>query len=356
MRASIISFTTGGLKLSRRAAAALEGKYETTLYTKQKTAKAEAEKSRDIHYVEESVGDWTKKRFPEDDLLVFIGACAIAVRSIAPVLKDKLSDTPVISMDEAGNFVIPLLAGHYGMANKTAEFLAEKLGAQAVITTATDVNHLFAVDVFARREELAILDREAISRVSSAILEGKTVKIWIDGPYTGGLPRELCMAENPQEADILVSPYRHEEARKALRLCPRELIVGIGCRSGKSAEELLEALTLCLNRMSLLPESIAALASIDLKKNEPGLLKLAGDLEAPLLTYSEKELNSLEGDFTPSSFVRKTTGTDNVCERAAVAALAGEAGELIMKKQAGSGVTVAFALRKRSVNFDEERD
>ena len=98
MRASIISFTTGGLKLSRRAAAALEGKYATTLYTKQKTAKAEAEKSRDIHYVEESVGDWTKKRFPEDDLLVFIGACAIAVRSIAPVLKDKLSDTPVISM------------------------------------------------------------------------------------------------------------------------------------------------------------------------------------------------------------------------------------------------------------------
>ena len=103
-----------------------------------------------------SLGEWTEKQFSESDGLVFIGATGIAVRAIAPCLKDKFQDPAVVVMDEKAKFVIPLLSGHVGGANELAVQIGEVTGAVPVLTTATDVNRKFAVDVFARNQNLLI--------------------------------------------------------------------------------------------------------------------------------------------------------------------------------------------------------
>ena len=104
----------------------------------------------------ENLNAWTKEQFSLRNAIIFIGACGIAVRTIAPFLKDKLTDSPVLVLDEAGNYVIPLLSGHVGGANEIALLLAELLGAVPVITTATDINNAFAIDVFAKKHDLSI--------------------------------------------------------------------------------------------------------------------------------------------------------------------------------------------------------
>lgn len=111
-------------------------------------------------YVKESIYDWIRARFEQNrngkkTAVIWIGACGIAVRAMAPSLRDKLTDIPVLVVDEAGQFVIPVLSGHYGGANELAGLLAKRIGAVPVITTATDVNHAFAVDVFAKEMDFS---------------------------------------------------------------------------------------------------------------------------------------------------------------------------------------------------------
>ena len=120
-----------------------------------------------------SLSDWTRQQFAEKNAIVVIGACGIAVRMIAPFVSDKLSDSPVVVADEAGTFVIPLLSGHMGGANELAEQIAGQIGGIPVITTATDVNHTFSVDLFAKKCGLSIYNREGIAKVSAKILDGK---------------------------------------------------------------------------------------------------------------------------------------------------------------------------------------
>ena len=110
--------------------------------------------------------------FQASDVLIFVGACGIAVRAIAPHIHDKQTDPAVVSLDELGRFVIPLLSGHIGGANALAVRLAAALGATAVVTTATDVNGRFSVDTWAASQGLFIDDMRAAKAVSAAILEG----------------------------------------------------------------------------------------------------------------------------------------------------------------------------------------
>ena len=112
----------------------------------------------------ENLNAWTKEQFSLRNAIIFIGACGIAVRTIAPFLKDKLTDSPVLVLDEAGNYVIPLLSGHVGGANEIALQLTELLGAVPVITTATDINNAFAIDVFAKSMTYPLIKKKALRR------------------------------------------------------------------------------------------------------------------------------------------------------------------------------------------------
>ena len=109
--------------------------------------------------------------FANMDALIFVGACGVAVRSIAPFVRDKKTDPAVLCLDERASFVIPLLSGHIGGANALAARLAGALGAKAVITTATDVNGKFAVDAWAAQNGCAIEDFALAKRFAAEILE-----------------------------------------------------------------------------------------------------------------------------------------------------------------------------------------
>lgn len=155
MGLSIISFTEKGKQLSGRIAKLLDKELEVKLYTKCKAGIKDGTPS-EILFVKTSVGDWARERMQERTALLFIGACGIAVRAVAPSITDKLRDAPVLVMDEQGKYVIPILSGHIGGANGLANLIADKTGAEAVITTATDINKKFAVDMFAKRNSLYI--------------------------------------------------------------------------------------------------------------------------------------------------------------------------------------------------------
>lgn len=275
--------------------------------------------------------------FVDNEALVFIGAAGIAVRAIAPFVRDKLKDPPVIVIDENGSFVIPVLSGHVGGANSLALEIADALGAQPVITTATDVSGAFSVDVFAKENGLKIANREGIAKVSSSALEGKPVTI--------------CIKDYPPEepVDVLIAD---EDAAEGLKdsakivLCPKKYAIGMGCRRGRSFEELKAFAEEVLQDNGIDINDAGCIATIDVKKDEEGLKRLSQAWRMPLITFDAGLLAKAEGEFSHSETVLEKVGVDNVCERAAVLA-AGRGSQLRVKKTARDGMTIAVAERKR---------
>ena len=174
--------------------------------------------------------------FSEMDALIFVGAVGIAVREIAPYVRDKRTDPAVLGLDERANFVIPLLSGHIGGANALARRLAAALGATAVVTTATDVNGLFAVDVFAASNRLAVAGHDGIARVSAGLLRAGYLTMSVAGECEGEIPPEVRLVPYPpkEPVDVLVAPQCEAGERCSLWLIPSCLLLGVGCRRGKS--------------------------------------------------------------------------------------------------------------------------
>lgn len=351
----------------------------------------------------------TAEWFGKADALIYFTAAGIAVRCIAPFARDKFRDPAVLVLDENGKYVISLMSGHAGGANRLSLVLAEVIGARPVITTATDGRGLFAVDVFAAENGLQISDRTAAKKISARILAGETPRIYFEKEYcpadngcwrkdlfsnssVRGIPsagvRETPQSEDEMdrygqgiqrtadrgEADIIVSWRRSPQDREgALYLIPRAVTLGIGCRRGISEEAVQKAVRQILEDAGVFRQAVSGIASIDLKKEEQGLLAFAGNLGLPLIFYKAEELNAVPGIYTGSDFVRNVTGVDCVCERSAVLlaadlAAAGDksavrqapdlaaAGDrnmphdggravLLVKKQSLEGVTTALALQ-----------
>lgn len=384
MKVSIISFTLKGIELSLKIKKAFSGETEEELclYTKcshaekslterKLTEKNLAEKDlveSGLSYVEQPLTEWTGEQMKKRRSLLFIGACGIAVRAIAPFLTDKLNDVPVLVMDEQGRFVIPVLAGHVGGANELAVSLAERMGSTPVITTATDLNHCFAVDLFARRNALHIVNKDGIAKVSSRILAGEEVTMAVEEGHLreeeAGIPGEKRLLEeiNVPEgirlvsteslADVLVAPASYGQGR-LLTLRPKEYVIGIGCKRGKAAEQIDHFVHRVLKESGISMEQVAAFASIDRKKDEEGILWMSSHYGIPFVTYSAEELQQVEGTFHASEFVKSQVGVDNVCERAALR-FSGPDGILITGKQAEDGITAAIVKRIWSVSFDEK--
>ncbi len=354
MKIKFISFTNRGARLAERLAEALRPDDETSCFIKSGRG-SEGNAVR----VTESLGEWTEKAFRDSDALVFIGACGIAVRAIAPFVRDKRTDPAVVVLDETGAFSVSLLSGHIGGANELAQVLAELSGAQPVITTATDRNRLFSVDAYAAEHGYAMLPFSFAKEISAELTDEKAVGFFSLFPVYGTLPDGLYDPEagpvrtgkQSGEYGICVSySTRFTLFPKTLFLVPRCISIGIGCRKGVPLQAAADAVETLLERECIPKEAAACIASVDLKKDETALRELAGRLEIPFYTYSAEQLMGLPGDFTSSDFVLKTTGADNVCERAAVLA-AGEGGRLLVKKYAKNGVTAALALMAAAVDF-----
>lgn len=279
------------------------------------------------------------------DAMVFIGSCGIAVREIAPHVRDKQTDPAVICIDELGHFVIPLLSGHIGGANEMALKIAAHIGATPVITTATDINNRFSVDAWAARNNLTMDNIHRAKMVSAAILE-EDIPLSCDFSITTDLPNGIVIG-NSGALGISISYRKRTPFKETLRLIPKILHVGIGCRRGTPAAAIREAVETVLAQNELDDKGIKCIASIDLKADEEGLLAYCKERGLTPVFYSSAELSEVAGEFTPSAFVQRVTGVENVCERAALKG----ADTLIVKKTALNGVTVAVAAEKLEVRF-----
>ena len=286
-----------------------------------------------------SLADWTEQQFAHADALIFVGAVGIAVRAIAPHCKSKATDPAVVVVDECGHFAVPILSGHLGGANDLAREISALCGAVPVITTATDVHGVFAVDEWAKHQDCRVLEPERIKRVSGKILTGSSVSYWSEFPISGSAPAGAIPAQAQDGSDFAVTLF---PSGTALHLIPRIGVLGIGCKRGTSSEQLESAFAAFCSQHGLAPESIVSAASIDLKQNEAGLLEFCKKHNWNIPFFSAGQLRAVPGTFTPSTFVQNVTGVDNVCERAAVLA---SGGTLCIPKQAGGGVTFALALR-----------
>lgn len=295
----------------------------------------------DVREKDRSLADWTAERFASCEALVFVGAAGIAVRAVAPHIRSKTADPAVLCVDESGHFVIPILSGHLGGANALARRIAALTGGEAVITTATDLNARFAVDLWAKRQNMALLQPERIKTVSAKILRGEDVVI--DCPPVAGIaPEHVYLGK---AGDVLVS--YHAADTDALQLVPRALTLGVGCKKGTDADTLEAAFQRFCAERGIVPEAVKDAASIDLKRDEAGLLHFCKAHGWPLKLYSAAELRAVPGAYTASAFVLCVTGVDNVCERAAAKSAGGG---LIEKKYACAGVT--FALAENDINLD----
>ena len=173
----------------------------------------------------------------------------------------------MIVLDERGRFSIPILSGHLGGANDLAKKLASICGAVPVITTATDVEGVFAVDEWAKAQNCHVLEPGRIKTVSGTLLAGKVVYYDSQWKITGTQPENVFPVDENHQADFSVT--LPPQAMRAIR--SKICAVGVGCKRGTSAEHIEATFKQFCKETGCAPQSICACASIDLKKDEPGL-------------------------------------------------------------------------------------
>lgn len=283
------------------------------------------------------------------DLIIFIGSTGIAVRICAPYLRGKQYDPAVIVIDEQAKFVISLLSGHLGGANDFAKRIAQAIGAQPVITTATDGRHVFAIDSWAVAHDSVVYNVENIKLISGALLAGKPVGLFSDFPVDGQYPDGITTDTTEIGIAITYRPYHNTQFINTLFIIPRVIHIGIGCRRGTPESIIERAVLQTLNTLSIPLEAVRQVASIDIKQDEPGLCAFCHRHNISFVVYSITQLAQAQGTFTPSDFVQRTIGIDNVCERAAICS--SQNGTLICQKKKYQGVTVAIALQNWRVQF-----
>ena len=276
---------------------------------------------------------------------VFIMATGIVVRMVAGLLISKIEDPAVVVVDDRGTFAISLLSGHLGGANRLAGQVAAAIGAQPVITTATDVNAVPAIDLLAAELGLKIENPRAIKTVNMALLSGSAVEVHDPfGILVGRLPHATALDSSGLEAParVFVDDRLAKIPAGALILRPASLVAGIGCNRNTQSAEIRKLLFDTLEASGLARASLGRLASVDLKADESGLAALAEELALPLDFFDREQIGAVENAVpNPSAAVAKHIGVKSVCEATAI--LAARGGTLIVPKRSTPNATVAIA-------------
>ena len=305
----------------------------------------------------QNLAETIKNKFHQYAGHIFIMSTGIVVRVIAPLIQHKTEDPAVVVVDDRGYHAISLLAGHLGGANELTRRVAAIIGADPVITTATDVNRVPAIDVLARQKNLFIENPRAIKSVNMALLKGQTVHV--HDPFNflkDSLPKSKALLyaklkqrlkENGRKiegdiiAGVFVDDISWDLPPQVLVLRPASLVAGIGCNRNTDALEIKALLEEVLAANNLALSSLKCIASIDVKADEAGLIALADMLKLPLVFFAREQLNQVENIENPSTIVEKHVGVKSVCEAAAI--LAAQKGTLIVPKHTTQNATVALA-------------
>ncbi len=288
---------------------------------------------------------------------VLIMATGIVVRMIAPLLESKETDPAVVVMDDAGRFAIALLSGHLGGANELAERCASAVGAQAVITTATDANNLPSFDMLAKEQGWLIDDISRVKTLNTLLLDNEEIAVvdrtgqtrtWLHG--RGRITFFDTCAEavksNARGFLFVTNQQLPPEAtpKKLLILRPRNLVLGIGCNRGTAADEIEAFVTKHFSNLCLSLKSICTVASVAAKRDETGLIEFAARLGVPLRCFESSELSRVAFPSPPSEHALAAVGVAGVAEPSAILASGG--GRLLLKKAKSGNVTLAVAELK----------
>jgi cobalt-precorrin 5A hydrolase/precorrin-3B C17-methyltransferase len=274
----------------------------------------------------------------ECDGIVLFLANGAAVRLVAPLLESKLQDPGVVTVDDAGNFAVSLCGGHEGGANALAARVAETLGGTPVITTASDSIGVPALDSLGEKLGLRLEGDSNLASVGAALVSGENVNLVTDKRWPlGPLPENIFRTDKWEAPLILISDRLVETPRLSVVYRPPSLVAGVGCSRGAGAEEILTILRRSLAEAGLAEKSVAALASIDVKRDEAGLLEAAQRLKVQIYFHPSEALSTVETP-NPSEQVREAVGTPSVAEAAVVSSGA----ELVLEKRKSANVTVAI--------------
>ncbi len=302
----------------------------------------------DLEIIKFSAGA-AKKKWDECESFIFIMAAGIVVRTIGPLIKDKRSDPAVVVLDEKGKYAVSLLSGHLGGANERSREIAGFLKGETVITTASDVNRLTSIDLWARDNDLVIEDWKLLPHTGTSLINRGSLNVYTDIEIA--LPDEFVKVADPAAADLLITHMKSLSSDSGLYLRPKNLVVGVGCNSGTSAGEIETAVRNVLDKYNFSFSSVRSIATIDLKTEEPGMKAFARRCSFGLLSFRPEELNNVTGvSWSEAAF--RATGAKAVAEPAALLATGAEM--LLVPKQKIGNVTVAVAKIKRGVKQVEK--
>ena len=322
MKTAVIALTEGGRKLAETVSSGLD----------------------DCSYEQpgESVGAALARIWPSYDGLICIMATGIVVRSVAALCRDKKKDPCIVVLDEKGQFVVSLLSGHFGGGNELARQVASVTGGQAVITTSSDVTGHTQLDLWAAKNKITYNDQRRLTTASARLVNKGFVKVYSD-VRVSSFPRDFKEVANYRGSDIIFSHKRYS-GNPALRLCPKSLVVGLGCNRDTTVQAFEEAVVELFERENIDRNAIGAFATIDIKNDEQGMVEFVQQNNCPLLFFTKDELNSVTGVST-SLAALSATGAKGVAEPAAV--LGAETvlgpGKLVVRKYKWKDVTAAIA-------------
>ncbi len=346
----MIAFTRGGARLAARVAAALP---EATVYVAPRWL---AEAGPRAQPLADAPAPAVARLFAAHGGLVFFTAVGVAVRLVAPLLRGKATDPGVVAVDEAGRYAVSVLAGHLGGGNALAERVAGALGARAVITTASEARGTLAVDLLGQEYGWRLEHLAAAKVASAALVNGEVVgfvqeageTVWQQAPEAAGLrPFADLDALAAAGCPGLVITDRRLPARHAAAptrwvvFRPRSLVLGVGGSTGVTAAEIEALARAAFEEAGLVWASLAVVATLDRKAQEPGVAAFAARHGLPIRGFPASVLAAVPVP-TPSAQVAGHVGTPSVCE---AAALLEARGPLVVPKRKGPRATVAIARR-----------
>lgn len=345
MKYAVVSVSKEGARLGQTVRAALSG--DGTCYERRGKESGGAAVLFDRTLV------LTDEIFGKYDGILYIMASGIAVRAIAPHVVSKAEDPAVLVMDECGKHCISLLSGHLGGANAWTREVAAAAGADPVITTATDVHGRPAPDDAARMLHMRVEPLSALKPVNSAIAEGAPFGWYVDPEFSGADSIEKRLSAlgigtvsslSGCQAAAIISERDLPAEMPHVYLRPKNLFVGLGCKRGTPEALVSEAFRQALDKAGAYAYQVKALASIDIKKDEEGLLSFAEHMGLPIHFYPAEELRKCaeENHVDISEFVEKTIGVGNVCESAALREAS--KGRTLLPKTKFTKVTAAIAV------------
>lgn len=325
------------------------------------------EEDVEIYTVKKRLKFFVEDIFDKYEYILFIMATGIVVRTIAPLVTSKFSDPAILVTDEKGSNIISLLSGHMGGANEMTLHISDLINSNPVITTATDINKKSSLDMIAKKLNGHIVNfRDNVLDVNAMLVNGDAVGLYIDGEYNIDT-RGFTVLDNSKSLEWSISSDEelkkinlntivvisnkenlqidkyYEDKYRIIKVTPRDIVIGIGCRRDTESHLLQDSLEDFLIKNNIDINSIKEIGSIEVKKDEKSIIDLSENLNVPFRVLSVEEISQVDYLFEKSEWVKKSVGVYSVAEPVAHL-LSG--GNVIIEKNKYKGITFSVGRLK----------